>query len=106
MAPLYSPSPAFPQQFKIIISATTEGNRKKKNDELFSHYSVPSPETYTGLLRSLQLKYMGLIILMILELNMCLNAPLNQSQLKHKGHCTGVERDVYQPNTEFSHSKL
>lgn len=104
MAPLYSPSPAFPPQFKLIISATTEGNRKEKNDELFSHYSVPGPKTYIGLQRSLQLKYMGSIILMIL--NMCINAPLNQSQLKHKGHCTGVERDVYQLNTEFSHSKL
>lgn len=84
-APRYSPSPAFPQQLKLIISVTTQGNSKKKSDQLFSHYSSCSPRMYTGLLRSLQLKYVGLILLMIL--NMCINALLNWSQLKHRSHC-------------------
>lgn len=79
-APCCSLSPAFPQQLKLIISVTTQGNSKKKFDQLFSHYSSHSPRMYT-----LQLKYMGSILLMILT--MCINALLNCSQLKQKSPC-------------------
>lgn len=75
-----SPSPASLKELKLIISATTQGNSKKTFDQLFSHYSSHSPRMYT-----LQLKYMGLILLMIL--NMCINALLNWSQLKQKRPC-------------------
>lgn len=93
-----SPSPASLKELKLIISATTQGNSKKTFDQLFSHYSSHSPRMYT-----LQLKYMGLILLMIL--NMCINALLNWSQLKQKKTLCWWKRDVYQLNTESSHLK-
>lgn len=53
---------------------------------------------------TLRLKYMGLILLMIL--NMGINVLLNCSRLKQKKSLFWWERDVYQPNTESSHLKL
>jgi len=55
------------------------------------------------MVRPLQLKYVLLVTLTILESSMCINALLNWSQLKYKGQCSGVEGDMHQLKAELSH---
>lgn len=103
-AQCYSPSPCLPTTAQIHYFCDQQGNSKKKSDQLFSHYMSHSPRMCTGLLRSLKLKDMGLILLMIL--NTGIDVQLNCSQLKQKKSLSWWERDMYQLNTESSHPKL